>query len=112
MTEMKNNQNFVEFIENKVIRHKKANPKDKRLDGQLSGGNLTVFDYFQHYERTWEVHSDTHYKPLMLAYITALDGIDPFIEDKTESGRSSLILKSEIKELQNSKHKYLYIYEV
>ncbi len=109
---MKNNQTFVEFIENEVIPQKEANPDDKRLDGQPSGGNRTVFGCFQHYGRTWKVHSDTHYVPLMLAYDAAIDGSDPFIEDKTEGGGSSLILKSEIKERQNSRHKYLYIYEV
>ena len=109
---MTNNQTFVKFIENQVIPKRKVNPDDKRLDGQSSGGNRTIFGCFQHYGRTWKVHSDTHYEPLMLAYKAAITGSDPFIEDKTEGGGLSLILQPEIKKHQNTKHKYLYIYQV
>ena len=57
------------------------------------------------------MHSDTRYKPLMLAYeATINDGSDPFVEDKTEQGGLSLILRPELRELQNSSYKYLYIY--
>ena len=47
----------------------------------------------------------------MLAYeATINDGSDPFVEDKTEQGGLSLILRPELRELQNSSYKYLYIY--
>jgi hypothetical protein len=89
------------------------NPDHKRLDEQPSGGNRTIFGCFQHDERTWKVHSDTHYKPLMLAYeATINDGSDPFVEHKTKGGRLSLILRPELRELQNSSYKHLYIYEI
>lgn len=107
-----NNSTFVEFMDRVVRPAKKANPNDKRLDGQLSGGNRTVFGCFQHLGRTWKVHSDSHYQPLMLAYDEAVNGGDPFIENITKGGRYSLILQPRVKEHQSSKHKYHYIYEI
>jgi hypothetical protein len=110
---MTNNQNFVEFMNGVVIPAQNASPDHIRLDGNTSGGNRTVFGCFQHYGRTWKVHSDTHYEPLILAYeATINDDSDPFVEDNTERGGSSLILRSELRELQNSSYKHLYIYEI
>ncbi|MEO0927120.1 MAG: hypothetical protein AAFY63_14730 [Cyanobacteria bacterium J06643_13] len=107
---MTNYRNFVEFMEQLVIPEQKANPEHIRLDGQLSGGNRNIFGGFQHSGRTWIVHSDTHYKPLPLAYVVAVTAKEPFDENRTAGGGLSLILKPGIKKLQNSSHKYLYIY--
>jgi hypothetical protein len=109
---MTNHQNFLEFVKKEVIPAKKANPDHKRLDRQTSGGNRRVVGHFQHEERLWKVHSDTYYEPLMLAYKAAIDGIEPFVEDATQKGSASLRLKPEIKRLQTTKYKHLYIYEV
>lgn len=109
---MTNNQSFVEFMKQVVIPAKKANPNDKRLDGQISGGNRTIFGCFQYCGRTWKVHSDTRYEPLMLAYDEAVNGGDPFVEDTTEGGCFSLILQPKVKERQSSNYKHLYIYEI
>jgi hypothetical protein len=109
---MKDNHNFIEFIKQKVISQKNANPDHIRLDGQPSGGNRSIFGCFQHLGRTWKVHSDTHYEPLMLAYDVAVKGGDPFVEVTTKRGGSSLVLQPEVKERQSSHYKHLYIYEI
>ena len=109
---MTNYQNFIEFMEQAVIPEQKANPEHIRLDGQLSGGNRSIFGCFEHFGRTWKVHSDTRYEPLMLAHDAAVEGKDPFVESTTNGGGSSLVLQPEIKERQNTPYKYLYIYEI
>lgn len=107
---MTNNQNFVEFMQ-EIIPAREENPDHTRLDGQISGGNRTIFGCFQHGGRIWKVHSDTHYEPLMLAYNVAVNGGDPFVQVTTEGRRSSLKLQPEIREFQSSNYEHLYIYE-
>lgn len=102
--------NFIEFMKELVNPLKNENPNDIRLDGQLSGGNRTVFGRFKHFGCTWEVNSDTRYEPLRLAYEAAIKGNEPFVEGTTKGGNPMLILQSEIKQLQSTKRKYLYIY--
>ena len=95
-----------------IIPAQNANPNHKRLDGRTSGGNRNIFDCFQHYGRTWKMHSDTHCEPLMLAYNLAINDGDPFIENTTKGGNTLLVLQPEVKNRQSSGCKHLYIYEI
>ncbi len=107
-----NCSSFINFTQAKVIPSRKKCPSHIRLDGQKTGGNRTEFGRFEYNGCTWKVHSDTHYKPLLLAYSAAIEGSDPFRVVSTEKGKRSLKLKQELKERQKTRYDYLYIYQV
>jgi hypothetical protein len=96
---------FVDFMEQRVIPTQKANPSHIRLDGKIIGGNRRVFGYFKHSGRTWKVHSDTHYAPLMTAYKQTNQGLNPFNQVNTPNGKLSLKVN------QSTQPYYHYIYE-
>jgi hypothetical protein len=80
---------FGDFINSAVIPHQAAHPEWKRLDGwdrepsKSQKGNRTIFAQFRHAGRTWKVHADTKFAPLMEAYMKQ-DG-DPFVEEPTNT---------------------------
>jgi len=80
---------FADFINLAVIPHQAAHPEWKRLDGwdrepsKSQKGNRAIFAQFRHAGRTWRVHADTKFAPLMEAYIKQ-DG-DPFFEEPTNT---------------------------
>ncbi len=92
-----------------VVPQREEHPGDLRLDGARTGGRLEPAGYFRYRDRTWVVHLDTHYEPLLLAYGAMQAGDDPFVERETQSGRC-LELRPELQARLNSPHKYLYIY--
>lgn len=108
--------NFISFVESVVRPRKTANPDHFRLDGNNSGGNRESAGEFQHHDKLWKVHSDTHYEPLLLAYdlMTKKMIDDPFVEKSTSTGkRTCLVLCDKVQRLLSKpRFKYLYIYEV
>ena len=84
---------FGDFINSAVIPHQAAHPEWKRLDGwdrepsKSQNGNRTIFAQFRHAGRTWKVHSDTRFAPLMEAYMKP-DG-DPFFEEPTNTNQGT-----------------------
>ena len=83
---------FIDFMNQRVIPTQNANPSHHRLDGNTTGsqGNRKIFDCFQHQGKTWKVHSDTHYAPLMTAYNQANRGLNPFNQVSTPGKGLSL----------------------
>lgn len=106
---------FSSFVESVVIPQKSANPAHIRLDGNTSGGSWNVAGIFRHHDKFWQVHDDTHYEPLLLAYDLMKKGMvnDPFIEEITTTGkRKCLVLQDTIRRLMaKPRFKHLYIYE-
>jgi hypothetical protein len=106
---------FESFIESLIIPRRKANPAHIRLDGNTSGGNREVFGVFQHSNKIWKVHADTHYEPLLLAYdlIKKREIVDPFVRETTNTGSGTcLVLQKRFQRLLSKpRFKYLYIYE-
>jgi hypothetical protein len=80
---------FANFINSAVIPLQAAHPEWKRLDGwdreptKSQKGNRAIFAQFRHAGRTWKVHADTMFAPLMEAYLKQ-DG-DPFVEESTNT---------------------------
>jgi hypothetical protein len=104
-------QSFASFVEAVVLPGRAENPAHRRLDGQSTGGNFAVAGEFRHRGRSWKVHADTHYEPLLVAYEAAKSGADPFVEVPTKRG-TSLDLTDELRrELSEPRFKYIYIYE-
>jgi hypothetical protein len=87
-------------------------PEGRRLDGASTGGNRQVFAFFQYRGKTWRVHSDTHFEPLLIAYraVQSDPTFDPFEERPTAQGGTCLELVSELRQQQSGRHKHLYIY--
>jgi hypothetical protein len=103
-------ESFAAFVEAVVLPGKETNPGHKRLDGQQTGGNFAVAGEFRHRGRSWKVHADTHYEPLLVAYESARRGEDPFIEAPTKRG-VALDLTDELRRtLTEQRFKYVYIY--
>lgn len=101
---------FQDLTKSFILPRKNNHPNDKRLDGQPSGGNRNIAGKFKHNGNIWKVHFDTHYKPLMLAYNACKQGKNPFQIETKPNGNMSLVLINELRKLQNSKHKYLFVY--
>ena len=84
---------FVDFIKSAVIPHQVAHPEWERLDGwdrepsKSQKGNWAIFAQFRHAGRTWKVHADTRFTPLMEAYMKQ-DG-DPFFEEPTNTNQGT-----------------------
>jgi hypothetical protein len=84
---------FADFINSAVIPHQAAHPEWKRLDGwdrepsKSQKGNRAIFAQFHHTGRTWRVHTDTRFAPLMDAYMKQ-DG-DPFFEEPTNTNQGT-----------------------
>lgn len=59
-----------------------------------------------------EVHEDSHYEPLLIAYEAMRSGNEaPFVEEPTQRG-VSLNLKPELRaRMTTPKFKYFYVYE-
>jgi len=72
---------------------------------------MDVAGTFEHFDKKWKVHSDTHYEPPNLAYEAVLRGEEPFLETDTERGRK-LVLVEPLNATRESRHQYLYIYEI
>ncbi len=100
---------FADFINSAVIPHQAAHPEWKRLDGwdrepsKSQKGNPAIFAQFRHAGRTWRVHADTKFAPLMEAYMKQ-DG-DPFVEEPTNT-------KQDTKLQTRPPSKWLFIYLV
>lgn len=113
---MKVHQSLTSFVEQEVLPARAANPRDRRLDGQIAGGNRAVFGISRHAGRQWKVHADTHYEPLLLAYDALMAGIvdDPFVAEPTRGGDGTcLVLVDSLRQRMSNPHaKYVYIYEV
>lgn len=109
-------QSFQSFMEQEVLPARAANPGHRRLDGEIAGGNRSVFGVFRHAGRQWKVHADTHYEPLLLAYKALRTGEvgDPFVAEPTRSGDGTcLVLIEPLKQrMSDVRPKYLYVYEV
>jgi hypothetical protein len=101
---------FVSFVREVVLSARAAAPNDIRLDGQRTGGNRDSVGKFAHQGKLWTVHADSHYAPLDIAYQAALSGRDPFIEQATQNG-TCLVLVDELRAMQKTTPKHLYIYE-
>src|SRR5437870_1460147 len=99
---MAHHQDFVSFMQSVVLPRKAANPDHLRLDGRRSGGNRDVVGIFCHHEKTWRVNADTHYETLDLAYWTALEGREPFVEEATKGGGECLALQAELQAARRS----------
>jgi len=62
---------FADFINSAVIPHQAAHPEWERSDGRdrepskSQKGNRAIFAQFRHVGRTWKVHADTRFAPLM-----------------------------------------------
>jgi len=104
-------QDFVSFMSAEVLPKRAANPNHIRLDGRRTGGNRDSAGEFVHHSRRWVVHADTHHEPLEIAFTSAMEGDDPFIEEETEKGRS-LCLRDDLRAQQSTRPKHLYIYLV
>src|ERR1017187_5365225 len=84
---------FGDFSNSAVIPHQAAHPEWKRLDGwdrepsKSQKGNRTIFAQFRHAGRTWKVHADTKFAPLMEAH-SKQDG-DPFVEEPTNTNQGT-----------------------
>lgn len=104
---------YAAFVEGVVLPKRAANPNDRRLDGEESGGNWAVAGIFQHEGRRWKVHEDSHYEPLLIAYDAVRRGDpSPFVLEPTARG-VCLNLKPELRRaMTNQRHKYLYVYSV
>ena len=101
---------FTRFMADVVFPLREKNPEYKRLDGWESGGNFEIAGRFQHIGRTWVVHSDTHYEPLLIAYrATEQDGSDPFVLEDRKTGLA-LNLRPDLRSQKSTKFKHLYIY--
>jgi hypothetical protein len=104
-------RDFISFMRDCVLPHRAKHIGDIRLDGELSGGKRKAFGYFSYKGRDWKVDEDTHYEPLELAYKAFESDEDPFVESTTTTGKGRcLSLTGEIRELQQSRAKHLYIY--
>lgn len=102
---------FGAFMRLKVIPRNQEHPNHIRLDGERTGGKRRAFGFFRYKGREWKVDEDTHYKPLNLAYSAFEKGDDPFVESETTTGKGHcLSLPGHLRNLQQSRAKYLYIY--
>ena len=104
---------FMAFMEDCVLPRHREHSNDIRLDGEVTGGKRKAFGYFSHGGRDWKVDEDTHYGPLELAYNALKTGQeDPFVYSATTTGKGRcLVLTPEVRELQRSRAKHLYIYQ-
>lgn len=104
---------FRALMDQLIIPMRAANPHDKRLDGQPTGGNLEVTGYFWHLGRRWKVHADTHYLQLLVAYkaLEAGEVTDPFVERSRKRG-TSLDLIPMLSARTGERLKHMYIYSV
>lgn len=102
---------FQHFYESVVDPMKRANPDHRRLDGRASGGNFDVAGRFRHAGRVWEVHADTHYEPLDLAYgaLTGTPARDPFVIGSVRSGER-LDLAADLQARRRTRFRHLYMY--
>lgn len=105
-------ESYERFVEEVVLPRKQANPSHLRLDGSPTGGNWAIAGIFRHDGRYWKVHEDSHYQPLMIAYEAAREGRDPFVHDTTRKGAACLSLRPNLRSLQSTAYKHLYIYGV
>jgi hypothetical protein len=105
-------KSFISFMEDCVLPRHRDHSNDIRLDGEQTGGKRKAFGYFSYNGRDWKVDEDTHYRPLELAYNAFKTGQDPFVDNTTTTGKARcLVLVPEIRELQRSRAKHLYIYQ-
>lgn len=80
-------QTFGAFMEEHVLPRRRKYPDHVRLDGKKSGANRKIFGRFLRQGREWSVLADTHYEPLMLAYLSWLESAEPFEERVLSRGR-------------------------
>jgi hypothetical protein len=103
---------FHSFMEKLVLPHKASNPSQLRLDGQTSGSSRAIFGKFRHFGKVWEVHEDTRFEPLIIAFEAMRRGGEPFeMESTSTNKRVCLVLHRKLKHLLgSSRFKYLYVY--
>jgi hypothetical protein len=101
---------FIELMLSVVFPRLASNPLHIRLDGRTRRGNRQRFAEFYYEGRAWRINADSRYLPLNLAFDAATLGLNPFVQSLTEEGAICLVLAPEIRALQRSKYKYLYIY--
>jgi len=100
---------FYEWVVTEVIPIHKNNMTWFRLDGWERGGNREVIGEFIYENRKWEVHGDTRFEPIFIAFNAIENGIDkdPFII-KNAKIRDCMTIKPEI--YKNKRYKYFYVY--
>jgi hypothetical protein len=103
---------FVRFIEREVLPFMASHPGWQRFDGKATGSTWEVAGTFDFQKRTWTVHQDTSFEPLLVAYWAAVrNNRDPFHVKETPKGRLSLELADELRSRTSSpskKHMYIY----
>lgn len=99
---------FLQFMQAIILPLREAHPDFIRLDGRPGGGNRADAGRFFHAGRVWVVHADTHFRPLMRAYESALRGEDPFLVREIRGG-----LRLDLKDdLWPEPPRHLYVYLV
>ena len=102
-------ENFQSFVAAVVSPRRAANPDHIRLDGMTTGGSREVAGLFRHRGSVWTVHADTHYEPLLIAYQSMENGVEPFTQESTERGLC-LVLSPDLRAKQTTPYKHMYIY--
>jgi len=100
---------FTDWVVAEVLPLQRQNPTWHRLDGQSSGGNRNVVGKFRHANRTWVVHGDTRFDPVVRAYQALRNHVvpDPFVV-RPAKVRYCLDLLPQLK--MRKAPKYFYIY--
>lgn len=99
---------YREWVDQEVLPLQKLHPTWHRLDGWANGGNRKVVGRFQHGGRTWQVHADTRFDPVLRAYQEIIKGaLDPFIV-KPAKVRDCLDLSPKLKNPNQPKYFYVY----
>jgi len=102
-------KDYCSFYREVVEPLKVNNPAQKRLDGRSSGGSRDSAGEFIFDNRTWTVHTDSHFEPLQIAFESFENGINPFVVRETARGLA-LTLTKELWEGQSTRFKHMYIY--
>ena len=104
-------QSFCEWVESEVLPLQQSHADWNRLDGWQQGSNREIAGRFIHQNRTWSVHGDTRFKPVIAAYeaIRNKHHPNPFVIALTKTGASEcLTLVQNIWSPNLPKHFYVY----
>lgn len=87
-------ESFLELMEQVIVPRFEADPNSTRIGSKaLGGGPRMPSCYFVYRGRTWRVHGDSAYQPLMIAYKAMKSGALPYpFVEKTKSRGSGLCL--------------------
>jgi hypothetical protein len=92
--------------------YENAGKSSRRAPGRaIVGREQNGFWKISTNHQVWQVHADTHYEPLLIAYRALASGQtqDPFVEQDA-TVRRCLNLTEELRHLKTTSHKHLYIY--